>query len=206
MLSRTEVLRHLAGLLDSAVVVAPLGHTAREVYAMADRPANFYLLGSMGMPISIGLGLALGRAETVLVLEGDGGCLMNLGGLATVARYGPPNLRIVVFDNGAYESTGGQPSHSGHGTSLRAVAAGCGIARTLEVTSNGELAAMAEWLARPGLRLAVARIGMGGRSLPRVPIAPPEIFARLRGHLATTPTPAGGAGLATTSALAGGAG
>lgn len=192
MLTRTEVLRQLAGLIDSAVVVAPLGHTARELYAMADRPANFYLLGSMGMPIPTGLGLALGRTETVLVLEGDGGCLMNLGALATVARYGPPNLRIVVFDNGAYESTGGQPSHSAHRTSLRAVADGCGIAETIEVSLRDELAAMADWLARPGLRLAVVRTGMGGRSLPRVPIAPPEIFARLRTHLATTPAPPGG--------------
>jgi sulfopyruvate decarboxylase subunit beta len=187
VLNRSDVIRELAGLIRSAVVVAPLGNTVRELYAIADRPSNFYLLGSMGMAIPVGLGLAIGRRpETVLAFEGDGGCLMNLGTLATVARYGPPNLKIVILDNGAYESTGGQPSHSGAATSLRAVASGCGIRTTIEVRTGDDLSGLAGWLARPGLRLAVVKTGLAGSSFPRVPIEPPEIFARVSRELAAT--------------------
>lgn len=184
MLNRSEVIQELAGLIRSAVVVAPLGNTVRELYAIADRPSNFYLLGSMGMAIPVGLGLAIGRPETVLAFEGDGGCLMNLGTLATVARYGPANLKIVIFDNGAYESTGGQPSHSAAATSLRAVASGCGIRTTTEVRTGEDVSRLAGWLARPGLRLAVVKTGLARTSFPRVPIAPPEIFARVSRELA----------------------
>jgi sulfopyruvate decarboxylase subunit beta len=183
-LNRSDVLREFSGLIMSSIVVAPLGNTVRELYAIADQPANFYLLGSMGMAIPVGLGLALGQPETVIAFEGDGGCLMNLGALATVARYAPPNLRVVVFDNGAYESTGGQPSHSRVVASLRTVAEGCGIRETREVITAAELARLVAWLAQPGLRLAVVRTGMAEKSFPRVPIEPPEIFARLRRHLA----------------------
>jgi sulfopyruvate decarboxylase subunit beta len=178
------VIRALAGLIESAVVVAPLGNTVRELYAIADRPSNFYLLGSMGMAIPVGLGLALGLPQAVLVFEGDGGCLMNLGALATVARYGPANLKIVICDNGAYESTGGQPSHSGATTSLRAVAQGCGIKATTEIHTEAGLAGLTAWLAPPGPRLAVVKTALAETSFPRVPIEPPAIFARVRRELA----------------------
>jgi sulfopyruvate decarboxylase subunit beta len=187
VLSRSDVLRALAGLLKRSVVVAPLGNTVRELYAIMDQPANFYLLGSMGMPIPVGLGLALGQSRTVVTLEGDGGCLMNLGGLASVARYGPTNLKIVILDNGAYESTGHQPSHTSQTTSLCAVASGCGVANTTEVRTPAELATLVDWLSKPGPRVAVVKIGLSENSCPRVPIEPCEIFSRVRRELVTVP-------------------
>jgi sulfopyruvate decarboxylase subunit beta len=183
MLSRRQVIGALADLLRTAVVVGPLGNTVRELYAMADSPAAFYLLGSMGMPVPVALGLALGQPRTVVAFEGDGGCLMSLGSLATVARYGPDTLKIVILDNGVYESTGGQPAHS-PATSLAAIARGCGIPDVCEIRHESALAGFSGWLAEPGLRLAVVQTAPSAAASARVPIAPPDIFGRVREHLA----------------------
>lgn len=192
MLIRATVIEELADLLKSATVVAPLGNTVRELYAIAESPSTFYLLGSMGMPVPVALGLAMGHSGTVIALEGDGGCLTNMGSLATAARYAPGNLKIVILDNGAYESTGGQPTHSHAGTSFVDVARGCGIKAAREVRDETDLADLPNWLALPGLRLAVVKTVIAETSFPRVPLAPPDIFRRVREHLAQTGSAAAG--------------
>ena len=88
----------------------------------------------MGMASSIGLGLALARPDLrVVVLDGDGSILMNLGSFATERASGADNLVHVVWDNGGWEITGGQPAGSSFGVDLEAVARGCGFARTATV-------------------------------------------------------------------------
>src|ERR1700704_6814315 len=89
---------------------------------------------SMGMASSIGLGLALARSDLrVVVLDGDGSILMNLSSLATARAAGVSNLVHVIWDNGGWEITGGQPAGSPFGVDLEAVARGCGFARTATV-------------------------------------------------------------------------
>ena len=89
------------------------GYISRELYGLADRPANFYMQGSMGHALALGLGAALARPQRrVVVLDGDGAVLMHLGTCATVGGIAPPNLVHVVLDNGTYESTGGQRTTS----------------------------------------------------------------------------------------------
>jgi sulfopyruvate decarboxylase subunit beta len=108
-----------------------MGATAQELYDLGHRESFFYLQHAMGLASSVGLGLALNRPrEQVVVLDGDGSVLMNLGGLATLARYRPPNLTHVVFDNGSLLSTGGFASHTTSGvTDLAAIARGAGCPR-----------------------------------------------------------------------------
>ena len=113
----------------AAAIVAGIGNTNFDLHAAApDRPENFYMLGSMGLAVPIGLGLACAQPQRqVIVLEGDGSLLMSLGALATVAAVAPPNLTIVAWDNGAYAITGNQAAATAEGTDLVAVARGAGI-------------------------------------------------------------------------------
>src|SRR3954470_9395963 len=127
-MTRVEATRVIVELAADAPIVASLGHPAYDLYAAADRPRNFYTWGSMGIASSIALGLALARPDLrVIVLDGDGSLLMNLGSLATERACGVSNLIHVVWDNGGWEITGGQPAGSPFGVDLAAVARGCGF-------------------------------------------------------------------------------
>jgi thiamine pyrophosphate-dependent acetolactate synthase large subunit-like protein len=94
---------------------------------------------SMGMASSIALGLALARPDLrVVVLDGDGSILMNLGSLATERASGVGNLVHVVWDNGGWEITGGQPAGSPFGVDLAGVARACGFLRVASVDNLAE--------------------------------------------------------------------
>lgn len=96
-----------------AAIVSNLGVASYVLAGVEDRARNFYLWGSMGVTTPVGLGLAIATDDQVTVLDGDGSMLMSLGALATVADRDPSNLVVVIFDNGQYATTGGQPSFSG---------------------------------------------------------------------------------------------
>ncbi|HEV2150654.1 MAG TPA: thiamine pyrophosphate-dependent enzyme [Longimicrobiaceae bacterium] len=114
MLDRRAVLRQVVdSLQEHDCLVSALGYLSRDLYELTEglRERAFYCMGSMGSVAPLALGVALGCPHLrVTALEGDGSLLMNLGTLASLRRYGPPTLRLLVFDNGCYESTGGQPS------------------------------------------------------------------------------------------------
>lgn len=95
-----------------AAIVSNLGVASYVLAGVEDRARNFYLWGSMGVTTPVGLGLALSVDDPVVVLDGDGSMLMSLGALATVSQCDPENLVVVVWDNGQYGTTGGQPTDS----------------------------------------------------------------------------------------------
>jgi sulfopyruvate decarboxylase subunit beta len=135
-MNRLEATRRICEVAGEAAIVASLGHPAYDLFAAGDRPRNFYTWGSMGLASSIGLGLALARPDVpVVVIDGDGSLLMNLGGLTTLARYRPRNLVHVVFDNESLLSVGGFPTATSTGSDLEAIAAGAGVPRTVTVRS-----------------------------------------------------------------------
>jgi len=139
-MTRLEATRLIVELAGDAAIVASLGHPAYDLFAAGDRPQNFYTWGSMGLASSIGLGLALARPELrVIVLDGDGSLLMNLGSLATIGLLRPANLIVVVMDNEEYATTGGQPTPTAHGADLEGAARAMGIAAAATVRSEGEL-------------------------------------------------------------------
>jgi len=126
---RREFVSRLLSSIADALVVTGLGSATYDVFAAGDRDQNYYLWGAMGGSTSVALGLALAQPDRpVIVITGDGELLMGIGSLATIAAKHPPNLTIVVLDNGHFGETGMQRSHTSLGTDLVAVARGFGIA------------------------------------------------------------------------------
>jgi sulfopyruvate decarboxylase subunit beta len=125
---RLDCIRSIYRELEDCLVVTIMGAVAAELQSLGHRPNFFYLQHAMGLASSTGLGLALSLPkQKIVVLDGDGSVLMNLGGLSTMARYKPKNLVHVIFDNGSLLSVGGFPTATATGTDLAAVAKGCGI-------------------------------------------------------------------------------
>src|SRR5688500_7791837 len=119
---------------EGRAVVTIMGAVAAELQSIGHRPNFFYLQHAMGLASSLGLGVALARPElTVVVFDGDGSILMNLGGLTTLARYRPPNLVHVVFDNESLLSVGGFPTATSTGNDIAGMARAAGIPRTATV-------------------------------------------------------------------------
>ncbi|CAN5661152.1 sulfopyruvate decarboxylase subunit beta [soil metagenome] len=160
-MERSKALEVIYPELQDKLVVTLMGACAQELYNLGDRDNFFYLQHAMGLVSSIGLGLALHLPhERVVALDGDGSVLMNLGTLATLARYRPKNLIHIVFDNGSLLSTGGFSSHTTSGlTDLSAIARGAGILHvTTATTPYGFGEAVIDALARDDLSVIVAKV------------------------------------------------
>jgi sulfopyruvate decarboxylase subunit beta len=136
---RYEAFEIIMEYVQDEVVVCNLGHPCQELFAIRDRPLNFYMLGSMGLATSIGLGLAVSTSRRVVVLEGDGSMLMNLGSLATIGHLCPRNYVLIIMDNGSYGSTGFQDSFTARNLNLERVARACNIERACIVDTEATM-------------------------------------------------------------------
>jgi sulfopyruvate decarboxylase subunit beta len=165
-MKRRDAMEAVYGELDRCVVVTIMGAVAAELQSIGHRPNFFYLQHAMGLASSMGLGIALARPELkVVVFDGDGSILMNLGGLTTLARYRPRNLVHVVFDNESLLSVGGFPTATSTGSDIAGIAAAAGIARTSTVhTLDDFRAAFADALTTADLTTIVAKVEAVGPS------------------------------------------
>jgi phosphonopyruvate decarboxylase len=181
----TKIVKHVR---PNDLVITTTGMISRELFAIADRPANFYMLGSMGLASALGLGLALlVKQRRVLVLEGDGSALMSLGTLPLIAAEGPENLVHVILDNEAYESTGAQASISSK-FSLADLSKAAGYAHVVRTDNADDLASVVnEWDTRSGPHLALIKVTIGpSQSIPRVSHTTDEIKRRFLNCVSAT--------------------
>src|SRR5262245_38747793 len=157
---RLDALNAVYSRLADRIVVTIMGAVAAELQSIGHRPNFFYLQHAMGLASSMGLGIALSRPERqVIVFDGDGSILMNLGGLTTLARYRPRNLVHVVFDNESLLSVGGFPTATSTGSDLAGIAAAAGIPRTATVKTLDEFThAFDQALAAHDLTTIVAKV------------------------------------------------
>ena len=133
-MKRRDAMEAVYADLDGCAVVTIMGAVAAELQSIGHKENFFYLQHAMGLASSMGLGLALSRPDlTVVVFDGDGSILMNLGGLTTLARYRPKNLVHVVFDNESLLSVGGFPTATSTGSDIAGMAAAAGVPRTATV-------------------------------------------------------------------------
>jgi thiamine pyrophosphate-dependent acetolactate synthase large subunit-like protein len=164
-MQRLEATRVVAEMVGSQPVVASLGLASFDLAAF-DRPLNFYVGNSMGLAASIAQGLAMARPDVrVVLLDGDGALLMNLGCLATASMAGIDNLVHVVWDNAGWEITGSQPAGSAFGVDLTSIARGSGFSQAVDVQTLDEFrSAFAEALAARERWFICARVEPGGSS------------------------------------------
>jgi sulfopyruvate decarboxylase subunit beta len=149
---------------DDVIVVTIMGAVAVELFNCGHRPNFFYLEHGMGLASSLGLGIALSLPrQPVVVLDGDGSLLMNLGTLSTLARYRPANLTHVVFDNESLLSVGGFPTATSTGTDLAGMARAAGVSAVVQAdTVEAFQAAFEMALAGPELTTIVAKVAAVG--------------------------------------------
>jgi sulfopyruvate decarboxylase subunit beta len=173
---RFDVLKVVVEEGDYRLIVCNIGDPSRELHSIRDSPNQFYMLGSMGMASSIGLGLAIARPDRqVLAIDGDGAVLMNLGTLATMADQCPPNYALVIVDNGVYGSTGGQPTCTSRKADLGSMARGAGAGEVRTIRDQEEL--------RDALRsvrsgVLVVKVSPGSVDGPIIELTPRQIIDR----------------------------
>ena len=110
---RKDAVKIACSYSKNDIIVSANGFISRDVFSSLEKNTNFYMIGSMGLASSIGLGIALKKPKKrIFVFDGDGNILMNLGSLVTIGSLQPKNLIHLVFDNHIHESTGGQPTYA----------------------------------------------------------------------------------------------
>ena len=161
-------------------IISANGFISRDLFEVCDKNSNFYMIGSMGLASSIGLGVALKNPrKSVFIFDGDGNILMNLGSLTTIASQKPKNLIHVVFDNSVHESTGGQPTNSNF-VNIEKIAKACNYNHTFMVrTENNLLKILYKIKKLKGPIMIVVKIQQSkGEKSKRVNILPVDIKER----------------------------
>jgi phosphonopyruvate decarboxylase len=184
-----ELTRHqaLAALVDQTpegetVLIGTTGYTGRELFAIADRPNQLYMVGSMGCASSFALGLSLALpGRRIVVADGDGAALMRMGNFATVGAYGGDNFHHLLLDNGVHESTGGQATVS-PGISFAGIARACGYRQASEGLGAADLDRFLAGGPGPALLHLKTRRGVP-EGLPRPDVTPRQVRQRLMTHL-----------------------
>jgi sulfopyruvate decarboxylase subunit beta len=157
---RADALQAIYPELEHRIIVTIMGAVAVELYMLGHRHNFFYLEHAMGLASSMGLGIALAMPEhKVIVIDGDGSLLMNLGTLSTMARYKPGNLLHIVFDNESLLSVGGFPTATATGTDLAGIARASGVPFVMEAHTPDSLkTSVSEALASNTLTTIVSKV------------------------------------------------
>ena len=177
-MTRYDAIRTIAAAVTDQVLVSNIGVPSKELYALKDRPENFYMLGSYTQASSIGLGIATVRPDRqVVVLDGDGS-LLGSSILPVIGAAAPPNLTIVALDNGVFGSTGNQPRPGGDTVDLRLMAMAAGFAETWTVHEPWELEVALDTSEGRGPAFIHVRIRPGNSDVKNIPLGPLKIRDR----------------------------
>jgi sulfopyruvate decarboxylase subunit beta len=175
---RSEVLKSIIPVISDRLVVCNIGLPSQELHLLDDQPSNFYMLGTMGLASSIGLGLALAQRDKVIAIDGDGSVLTNFGTLPTIANNIADNFILLIIDNGSYGSTGDQPTYAGRKTSLAAVAEACGCENVIECQAEETAEVMQRALESNRMTIIVCKCESGNVKVPVIDMDPVVIKHR----------------------------
>lgn len=178
---RSEVLREIAPIIRDHLVVCNIGLPSQELHLIDDQPSNFYMLGTMGLSSSIGLGVALAQDKKVISIDGDGSVLTNFGTLPTIANNVADNFILLIIDNGSYGSTGDQPTYAGKKTSLTKVAEACGCENVVECQAEETPQVIKDALASNKMTIIVCKCESGNVKVPVITMDPVTIRDRFMG-------------------------
>ncbi|WP_287584839.1 thiamine pyrophosphate-dependent enzyme [Candidatus Borrarchaeum sp.] len=184
-----EIIELLGTFLQgNELIVGSNGNISRQVFHCLPRP-QVYLRGSMGLPMAVGLGLAISQPDRkVIVITGDGNFLMGLGSMSTVSSLKPSNLKILIIDNELYATTGGQPTVSSvinYETMIR----GIGVETTVSIQSNDNKTVIQEklnWLLKGnGLQILHVKVQPGDPPFENIPWHPKKIKNEFMSRIST---------------------
>lgn len=183
-MKRYDAIGEIIKILDrNTFVICNLGVPSKELFNLQDREENFYMLGSMGLVSSVGLGLAIAQEDRkIIAIDGDGSILMNLGSLSTIAYTKPANYTLIVIDNGVYGSTGNQKTHTQFNTHLDIIAEGAGFESITKVLEKKEIVPCLKGLGK-GPHFILIRVKAGNKKFTSIPIHPVEIKSRFMNSL-----------------------
>ena len=169
--------------IDNHPIISANGFISRDLFEVCDKDSNFYMIGSMGLSSSIGLGVALKNIKKrIFVFDGDGNILMNLGSLITIGTTKPRNLVHVIFDNSSHESTGGQPTATNK-IQLGKIAKSTNY-RVFQVKTKNQLEKVFQKIKTiPGPIMVIVKIEKGGITSKRINIEPTKIKNRFMNSL-----------------------
>lgn len=180
---RSEIIKALVPVISDHFVVCNIGLPSQELHMLDDQPTNFYMLGTMGLSSSIGLGVALAQKQKVISIDGDGSVLTNLGTLPTIANNVADNFILLIIDNGSYGSTGDQPTYAGQKTSLAAVASACGCDNVKECQAEDAVQTVQEALNSNKMTIIVCKCESGNIDVPVIEMDPVVIRNRFMKEL-----------------------
>ena len=175
---RKEVIQTLSKFIKNDIIVSANGYISRDLFTYYEKKTNFYMIGSMGLASSIGLGIALVKPKKrIFVLDGDGNILMNLNSLVTIASLKPKNIVHIILDNHIHESTGGQPTFSKK-NEIVDIAKSLGY-KSFSVNSKKSLIDILKKIQHySGPVILVVKISIGNYKSSRINIKPEEIKNR----------------------------
>ena len=183
-MNRFDLIKNIQHVLKNKLVICNIGLPSQELYQINDKPNYFYMLGSMGLASSIGLGLALSQKKHVISIDGDGSVLMNMSTLSTIGNRAPSNYTLLILDNGSYGSTGDQKTFTSEKTSLNDVALGSGCNKVIECkakeTATNLLNAIKD---TKNSYVIIAKIEPGNIKVKPIPLNPITIRDRFRKYI-----------------------
>lgn len=166
-MNRYEVIKKIRTMASDDVIVSNIGDVSKELFAAGDRDENFYMLGSMGLASSLGLGISLASKRNVIVLDGDGSIAMNLGSLVTIASQAPPNFKLVILDNASYGSTGYQATAISKVARLDEIVKAAGHKKVYPVSTIDEFKeTMKKVLSSPECSIVIAKVAREDEAFP----------------------------------------
>ena len=181
---RSEIFESILPVIRNELVICNIGLPSQELFILDDQPTNFYMLGTMGLASSVGLGLAMAQSKKVIAIEGDGSVLTNLGTLSTIANNVTSNFVLLVVDNGSYGSTGDQPTYAGKKTSLAKVARACGCENVIECEGEDAVDVLRNSLTLNEPTVIVCKCESGNIPVPNIDIPPVVIRYRFMKEVA----------------------
>ena len=181
---RSDILKNLIPVISKHFVVCNIGLPSQELHSLDDQPSNFYMLGTMGLASSIGLGLALVQEQKIIAIDGDGSVLTNFGTLPTIANNVSDNFILLIIDNGSYGSTGDQPTYASKKTSLANVAKACGCENVIECNAEDAVDIMKQALDSNKMTIIVCKCQSGNIKVPVITMDPVVIRDRFMRELA----------------------
>ncbi len=175
---RSDILKEIAPIISDHLVVCNIGLPSQELHMIDDQPSTFYMLGTMGLSSSIGLGVAMAQNKKVISIDGDGSVLTNFGTLPTIANNATDNYILLVIDNGSYGSTGDQPTYAGKKTSLTEVARACGCETVIECQATETADVLQKAIDNDKMTIIISKCESGNIKVPVITMDPVVIRDR----------------------------